>query len=36
MLNLLSMNHTRLTYRYEGRDFWLTDMYGEVVGDILG
>jgi hypothetical protein len=35
MLNLLGMDHTRLTYRYAGRDFRLTDVYGEIVGDIL-
>ena len=29
------MDHTRLTYRYAGRDFRLTDVYGEVVRDIL-
>jgi hypothetical protein len=29
------MDHTRLTYRYAGRDFRLTDVYGEVVKDIL-
>ena len=34
MLNLLSMNHSRLTYPYDGRESWLTDMYGEVIGDI--
>ena len=34
MLNPLGMDHTKLTYRYAGRDFRLTDVYGEVVGDI--
>jgi hypothetical protein len=29
------MDHTRLTYRYAGRDFRLTDVFGEVVKDIL-
>jgi hypothetical protein len=29
------MNHERLTYRYAGRDFRLTDVYGEVVKDII-
>jgi len=27
----LDSNHTKLTYRYAGRDFRLTDVYGEVV-----
>jgi hypothetical protein len=29
------MDHTKLTYRYAGRDFRLTDVFGEVVKDIL-
>jgi hypothetical protein len=29
------MDHTQLTYRYAGRDFRLTDVYGEVVMDVL-
>lgn len=35
MLWQLGMDHTKLTYRYAGRDFRLTDVYGEVVKDIL-
>ena len=35
MLNRLGMDHTKLTHRYAGRDFRLTDVYGEVVRDIL-
>ncbi len=35
MLHLLGMNHEMLTYRYAGRDFRLTDVYGNVVHDIL-
>ncbi len=35
MLYLLGMDHTRLTYRYAGRDFRLTDVYGNVVHDIV-
>jgi hypothetical protein len=35
MLYQLGMDHTRLTYRYAGRDFRLTDVSGEVVKDIL-
>jgi hypothetical protein len=35
MLRLLGVDHERLTYRYQGRDFRLTDVAGRVVGDIL-
>lgn len=35
LLNQLGMDHTKLTYRYAGRDFRLTDVYGEVVKDVL-
>ena len=35
LLNQLGMDHTMLTYRYAGRDFRLTDVYGEVVKDVL-
>jgi uncharacterized protein (DUF1501 family) len=35
ILHLLGLDHKRLTYRYSGRDFRLTDVYGEVVHDIL-
>ena len=35
MLHLLGMNHERLTYRYAGRDFRLTDVSGNVVKDVL-
>ena len=35
MLYLLGIDHTRLTYRYQGRDFRLTDVSGHVVRDIL-
>jgi len=35
MLHLLGIDHTRLTYKYAGRDFRLTDVYGEVVHGIL-
>jgi len=31
ILHLLGIDHLRLTYRYAGRDFRLTDVYGEVV-----
>jgi len=35
MLHLLGVDHTRLTYRFQGRDFRLTDVAGEVVRPIL-
>ncbi|HTN73871.1 MAG TPA: DUF1501 domain-containing protein [Pirellulaceae bacterium] len=35
MLHLLGLDHKRLTYRYAGRDFRLTDVKGEVVREIL-
>jgi hypothetical protein len=35
ILHLLGLEHTRLTYRHAGRDFRLTDVYGEVVAEIL-
>ncbi len=35
ILYQLGMDHSKLTYRYAGRDFRLTDVYGEVVRDIL-
>jgi hypothetical protein len=31
----LGIDHTKLTYRYQGRDFRLTDVHGEVVDDLL-
>jgi hypothetical protein len=35
ILRLLGFDHERLTYRYNGRDFRLTDVYGKVVHGIL-
>ncbi len=35
MLHLLGIDHTRLTYRFQGRDFRLTDVGGHVVNAIL-
>jgi len=35
LLHLLGLDHTRLTYRFQGRDFRLTDVHGHVVRDIL-
>jgi arylsulfatase A-like enzyme len=31
ILHLLGVDHKRLTYRFQGRDFRLTDVHGEVV-----
>ncbi|MEX2168305.1 MAG: DUF1501 domain-containing protein [Pirellulales bacterium] len=35
ILHLLGFDHTRLTYRFQGRDFRLTDVHGSVVGELL-
>ncbi len=35
ILHLLGIDHTRLTFRFQGRDFRLTDVHGEVVKAIL-
>ena len=35
ILHLLGIDHERLTYRYSGRDFRLTDVHGNVVHEIL-
>ncbi|MEY5026112.1 MAG: hypothetical protein RLZZ244_1640 [Verrucomicrobiota bacterium] len=35
ILHLLGLDHEKLTYRYSGRDFRLTDVHGHVVQDIL-
>lgn len=35
ILHLMGLDHERLTYRYSGRDFRLTDVHGEVIQDIL-
>ena len=36
ILHQLGLDHERLTYRYQGREFRLTDVHGNVVHDILG
>jgi hypothetical protein len=36
ILHLLGFDHTKLTYRFQGRDFRLTDVEGEVVTKLLG
>ncbi|MBL6764967.1 MAG: DUF1501 domain-containing protein [Verrucomicrobiae bacterium] len=35
ILHLMGLNHERLTYRWAGRDFRLTDVHGNVVRDII-
>jgi hypothetical protein len=35
ILHLMGIDHTRLTYRFQGRDFRLTDVHGEVVKKLL-
>ena len=35
ILHLLGFDHTKLTYRFQGRDFRLTDVHGEIVKGIL-
>ena len=35
ILHLMGIDHEKLTYRYAGRDFRLTDVYGHVVREVL-
>jgi hypothetical protein len=35
ILHLLGFDHTKLTYRFQGRDFRLTDVEGELVKKLL-
>ena len=35
MLQLLGMDHEKLTYRFQGRDFRLTDVSGNAVGKLM-
>jgi hypothetical protein len=35
ILHLLGLDHEKLTYRYAGRDFRLTDVHGKVVREIM-
>jgi Protein of unknown function (DUF1501) len=35
ILRLLGFDHTKLTYRFQGRDFRLTDVAGNVVNKLL-
>ncbi len=36
ILNQLGLDHERLTYRFQGRDYRLTDVHGHVIKDVLG
>lgn len=35
LMHQLGIDHTRLTYRYQGRDFRLTDVYGNVIKPLI-
>jgi uncharacterized protein (DUF1501 family) len=35
LLHLLGLDHTRLTWRFQGRDYRLTDVHGHIVDGIL-
>jgi hypothetical protein len=35
LLHCMGVDHTKLTYRYQGRDFRLTDVHGTVVKELL-
>jgi hypothetical protein len=35
ILHLLGFDHTKLTFRHAGRDFRLTDVYGNVVSELF-
>ncbi len=35
ILHLMGIDHTRLTYKFQGRNFRLTDVHGEVVHDLI-
>ena len=35
ILRLLGFDHEKFTFRYAGRDFRLTDVYGTIVNDII-
>jgi hypothetical protein len=34
-MHLLGFDHEKLTYRFQGRDYRLTDVHGKVVKDLL-
>ena len=35
ILHLLGFDHLKLTYRFQGRDYRLTDVHGEIVRELL-
>ncbi len=35
VLHLMGLDHEKLTYRYSGRDYRLTDVHGNIVHDII-
>ena len=35
ILHLMGLDHERLTFRHAGRDYRLTDVYGDVVSEII-
>ena len=35
LLHLMGLDHTKLTYKFQGRDFRLTDISGNVVNKLL-
>jgi hypothetical protein len=35
ILHLMGLDHEQLTFRTQGRDFRLTDVYGSVIGEVL-
>ena len=35
LLHILGLDHERLTFRFQGRDYRLTDVHGKVVHEIL-
>ncbi len=36
LLHLLGIDHERLTFRFQGRDYRLTDVHGELVRGLMG
>ena len=36
ILHLMGLNHEKLTFRFQGRDYRLTDVHGTVVNELLG
>jgi hypothetical protein len=35
LLHLLGLDHTKLTFRFQGRDFRLTDVHGKVMSKLF-